>query len=373
MKYYIITGETSGDLHAANLVKGLLKHDSHAVVRAWGGAALKKLPITVVKELDELNFMGLVEVLKHLKTIRSNFKFAHADITNFKPDALILVDFPGFNLRIARWAKKNNIRVFYYISPTVWAWHKSRIKQIRQYVDKMFVILPFEKAFYEQHGIEVEYEGHPIIDALDEVIQQPVNHEEFYKQLNIEHKPIIAILPGSRKQEIQKLLPIMLSVALHFPDYEFVVAGLSSVDKKLYQPVFQHKNTHLIYDQTYALLKHSYAAIVKSGTSTLETALFKVPQVVCYAVNPLTYSLARLLVSVKYISLVNLLLNRQSVTELIQGDLNTQNLADELKKLIDNEHRTKIINDYNELAKLLKEKGCSERIALKMIHLLQSK
>jgi lipid-A-disaccharide synthase len=180
-------------------------------------------------------------------------------------------------------------------------------------------------------------------------------------------------LPGSRKQEIQKLLPIMLSVAPHFPDYEFVVAGLSSVDKKLYQPIFQHKNAHLVYDQTYALLKHSYAAIVKSGTSTLETALFKVPQVVCYAVNPLTYFLARMLVSVNYISLVNLLLNRQSVTELIQGDFNTQNLTEELKKLVSNENRTKILNDYDELARLLKEKGCSERIALKMIHLLQSK
>ncbi len=372
VKYYIITGETSGDMHAANLVKALLKHDSQAVVRAWGGAALKKLPITLVKELDELNFMGLVEVLKHLKTIRSNFNFAQADIINFNPDVLILIDFPGFNLRIARWAKSKNIRVFYYISPTVWAWHKSRIKQIRRYIDKMFVILPFEKEFYKEHGIEAEYEGHPIMDALDEIIQQPANHVEFYKQLSIKHKPIIAILPGSRKQEIQKLLPMMLSVAPHFPEYEFVVAGLSSIDKKLYQPTLLYKNTHVVYDQTHILLKHSYAAIVKSGTSTLEAALFKIPQVVCYVVNPLTYFIARMLVSVKYISLVNLLLNRQSITELIQSNVNTQNLINELKKLLINEHRTKILNDYDELAKLLKEKGCSERIALKMIHLLQS-
>ncbi|MCX7862886.1 MAG: lipid-A-disaccharide synthase [Bacteroidales bacterium] len=371
MKYYIITGEASGDLHASNLVKELLALDPCAIIRAWGGSELKKLPINVVKELHELNFMGLVEVLAHIRTIRKNFQFAYTDILSFKPDVLILVDFPGFNLRLARWAKKNGVRVFYYISPTVWAWHKSRIKTIQQFVDKMFVILPFEQQFYKQYGIEVDYEGHPILDALEQHINKPSNFQQFYSSLGFYEKPIIAILPGSRKQEVRKLLPTMLTVANQLTQYQFVVCAISSLPKSLYDPATHIPNVTVVYDKTYEILKHAHAAIVKSGTSTLETALFKVPQVVCYATNPITYYIARQLVSVKYISLVNLLLNKEVVKELIQNNFNKQCLISEVEKLFIDEHRQQILTEYENLIQLLKGGGCSHRIAQKMIDYLK--
>lgn len=371
MKYYIITGEASGDLHASNLAKNLLKYDSHAEIRAWGGQALKNLQIPVVKELHELNFMGLIEVLKHLKTIKKNFLFAYKDIEQFNPDVLILVDFPGFNLRLAKWAKSKNIRVFYYISPTVWAWHKSRIKQIKNYVDKLFVILPFEKEFYKKHNITVDYEGHPILDALKDELHKEKNIEVFRNLYNLPNKPFIAILPGSREQEIKKLLPTMLSIAKSFPDYHFIVAGMSSLKKELYSGAKAINNVSIIYNQTYDILRHSHAAIVKSGTSTLETALFNVPQVVCYKTNALTFFIAKRIVNVKYISLVNLILDKEVVKELIQNDFNSNTLQKELSNILDTNNRKHIIKEYEHLKNILGTSGCSERIALKMIEYLK--
>lgn len=372
MKYYIITGETSGDLHAANLVKGILKHDPKAEIRAWGGQALKNIQVTVVKDLNELNFMGLVEVLKHLKTIKKNFKFAHNDIKLYNPDVLILVDFPGFNLRLARWAKSENIKVFYYISPTVWAWHKSRIKQIKKYVDKLFVILPFEKDFFKKHQIKADYEGHPILDALQPELHKEKNIELFRKKYNLPDKPFIAILPGSRQQEVKNFLPVMLEVTKDFPEFHFLISGLTSLKKELYSIAKNFNNVSIIFNQTYDILRHVDAAIVKSGTSTLETALFKVPQVVCYKTNNLTFQIAKRIVDVKYISLVNLILEKEVVKELIQYNFNAQNLKNELRKILDFNNRDFIIKEYDKLKIKLGNEGCSERIALKIISYLKS-
>jgi lipid-A-disaccharide synthase len=306
-----------------------------------------------------------------LKTIKRNFKFAYSDISAFNPDVLILVDFPGFNLRLAKWAKKKGIKVFYYISPTVWAWHQSRVYQVRDYVDKMFVILPFEKEFYKRFAIEVDYEGHPIIDALANALERIESKAEFCARHKLEEKQMIAILPGSRKQELRKILPIMTSVANDFKNYTFVVAGMSFLPKELYAEALKIPNVRVIYDDTYALLHHVDAAIVKSGTSTLETALFNIPQVVCYKTNALTFFIGKLLVKIKYVSLVNIILAKEAIKELLQNDLNYKNLKAELSKILNPEYRQTILDDYKKFRILLGEKGASDRIAAKMIHYLK--
>ncbi len=371
MKYYLICGETSGDIHAANLVKGLKKYDNQAQIRAWGGDSLIAQDVEVVKHIRDLSFMGLVEVLLHLKTIKRNFKFAHADISAYNPDVLILVDFPGFNLRLAKWAKKKGIKVFYYISPTVWAWHRSRVYQVRDYVDKMFVILPFEKDFYKQYGIEVDFEGHPILDAIAPALEKNETKTDFCLRCQLDEKPIIAILPGSRKQELTKLLRIMTSVARVFKEYNFVVAGISSLPKELYDEASKIDNVSVVFDDTYALLKHAEAAIVKSGTSTLETALFNVPEVVCYKTNGLTFAIGKRLVKVKYVSLVNIILGKEAIKELLQNDLNYKNLKTELSKILHPEYRETVLEDYKKFRSLMGEKGASDRIAAKMVQYLQ--
>ncbi|MGQ9846071.1 MAG: lipid-A-disaccharide synthase [Bacteroidales bacterium] len=371
MKYYLICGETSGDIHAANLVKGLKRYDNQAQIRAWGGDSLIAQGVEVVKHIRDLSFMGLVEVLLNLKTIKRNFKFAYNDILAYSPDVLILVDFPGFNLRLAKWAKKKGIKVFYYISPTVWAWHQSRVSYVRDYVDKMFVILPFEKDFYKRFNIDVDYEGHPIMDALAPAMEKAESRAEFCARHQLDEKPMIAILPGSRKQELIKILKIMTSVAGDFKDYNFVVAGLSFLPKELYADALKTPNVRVIFDDTYALLHHVEAAIVKSGTATLETALFNVPQVVCYKTNRLTFAIGKRLVKVKYVSLVNLILEKESVKELLQDNLNYQNIKSELKKLLDPNYKEAILKDYEKLKKLIGEKGASDRVAAKMINYLK--
>lgn len=371
MKYYLICGETSGDLHAANLVKGLKRNDQQATIRAWGGDLLTAEGVEVVKHIRDLSFMGLVEVLLHLKTIKRNFKFAYADISAFNPDVLILVDFPGFNLRLAKWAKKKGIKVFYYISPTVWAWHRSRVYQVRDYVDKMFVILPFEKDFYKQYGVEVDFEGHPILDALAPAIENFESKNEFCARHNLDNKPMIALLPGSRKQEVIKMLKIMTSVAEDFQDYHFVIAGMSFLPKELYAEALKIKNVRIIFDDTYALLKHVSAALVKSGTSTLETALFNVPEVVCYKTNALTFAIGKRLVNVKYVSLVNIILGKEVIKELLQNDLNYKNLKLELSKLLNPEYRERIYQEYKKFRNLIGDKGASDRVAAKMVQYLQ--
>jgi len=371
VKYYIICGETSGDIHAANLVKGLKKFDPSPHFRAWGGNSLIAQGVEVVKHIRDLSFMGLVEVLLHLKTIKRNFKFAYSDILNFNPDVLILVDFPGFNLRLAKWAKKKGIKVFYYISPTVWAWHQSRVYQVRDYVDKMFVILPFEKDFYKKFNINVDYEGHPILDILKPELNKTETFTDFCSRHQLNEKPIIALLPGSRKQELAKMLKIMTSIAADFDNYNFVIAGMSFLPEELYSFALTFPNVQIIYDDTYSLLKQATVAIVTSGTATLETALFKVPQIVCYKTNPLTFALGKRLVKVKYVSLVNLILGKEAVKELLQNELNQQNLKNELQKILEPSTRKTILENYNQLQQLIGKAGASERIAHKMLSYLK--
>lgn len=371
MKYYIICGEKSGDIHAANLVKSLKEIDRNAVFRVWGGDELQKLNVTLVKHISELSFMGLLEVLMHIRTIRNNFKFAHKDILEFNPDVIILVDFPGFNLRIAKWAKLRGFKVFYYISPTVWAWHQSRVFIIKKYVDHLFVILPFEKEFYKQFGIEVEYFGHPIVDALKETLESKNDKDSFLKKWQINNKPIIAVLPGSRKQEIRKMLPLMYELSKYFNDYSWVVAGLSIIPKSEYSFVENNSNIRIIFDDTYNLLKYAHAAIVTSGTATLETALFNVPQVVCYKTNAITYLIAKRLVKVKYISLVNLILQKEAVKELIQQEFSLENLKKELLSILNINGRKSVLKDYQELRNIIGlNSNVSTQIAKRISELL---
>jgi len=367
MKYYIIAGEASGDLHGSNLIRHLKLNDSEADVICWGGELMQQQGAKLVKHYRDTAFMGFVEVIKNLGIIRKLFKFCHQDILDFQPDIIILIDYPGFNLRIAKWAFEHDIKVFYYISPQLWAWHSSRVKQVKKYVSKMFVILPFEKDFYQKYQYEVDYVGHPLLDIT-------TNYEtntNFLSQNGLNEKPIIALLPGSRKQEINSMLPIMLEMIDQFKDYQFVVAGAPSQSAEFYQEIIKDKPVKIVFGKTYDLLDKSYAALVTSGTATLETALFKVPQVVCYKANALSYQIAKRLVSIKYISLVNLIADKLIVKELIQNELNTQNLSNELAQILDKSKRVNILSNYDQLIALLGNRGASEKTARLMINYLQ--
>ena len=368
MKYYVIAGEASGDLHGANLIKQLKLKDPNAEFRCWGGDLMQAQGAEVVKHYRDLAFMGFVEVVMNLKTILTNIKVCKADIANYQPDAVILIDYPGFNLRIAEFVKGLGIKVFYYISPQIWAWKQNRVHKIKKVVDKMFVILPFEKDFYKKFDMEVDFVGHPLIDAIAAERKVQPTFEEFTSANKLQDKPIIALLPGSRKQEISTMLPIMLSSINDFPDYQFVVAGAPSQDFSLYEPFLKAANTNVIFGKTYDILQQSEAALVTSGTATLETALFKVPEVVCYKGSAISYAIARQLIKVKYISLVNLIMDREVVKELIQGELNTAMLKDELSKVLKGgEKRDKLQADYDELIQKLGGTGASEKTAQLMI------
>src|ERR1035437_1552325 len=365
MNYYFIAGEASGDLHAANLIKELRINDANANIRAWGGDRMGREGAVLVKHYKDLAFMGFVEVLKNMRTIFHNLDFCKKDILAFKPDVLILVDYPGFNLRIAEWAHEQGIRVFYYISPQIWAWKQSRVKQIRHTVDKMFVILPFEKDFYKRFGVEVDFVGHPLLDAIAaETEEHTFVAEEFIIRNKLSDKPLIALLPGSRKQEITVMLRKMMSVIDLFPEYQFVIAGVDAVPEDFYQSVIGTRSVKLIFKQTHELLRSSVAALVTSGTATLETALLNVPEVVCYQGGYISYLIARQLIKVKYISLVNLIMDRVVVKELIQDQLNTNNLKRELDLILKSpEERQRIFSDYAELRHLLGDKGASKKAA----------
>lgn len=362
MKYYIIVGEASGDLHASNLMKSLKKHDTKAEFRFWGGDLMQAQGGTLVKHYRDLAFMGFAEVFMNLRTILKNISFCKKDVLGYKPDILILVDYPGFNMRIAEFAKKNNIQVHYYISPQIWAWKENRINKIKRDVDKMYVILPFEKPFYEdKHQFPVHFVGHPLLDAIAN--KHSVSEEEFRKKYQLGEKPIIALLPGSRKQEINKMLSVMLEMIADFPAYQFVIAGAPSQEYEFYQPFLKNYKVKFISNKTYDLLANAHAAIVTSGTATLETALFKVPQIVCYKANSISYMIAKRLVNLKYISLVNLIMDKEVVTELIQNDFNKNRLKMELQKILDENYRKEIFINYFELEKVLGGKGASDRIA----------
>ena len=362
MKYYIIAGEASGDLHASNLMKALKKVDSSASFRFWGGDLMEEQAGPPVKHYRELAFMGFAEVILNLKTILSNISFCKKDILKFKPDAIIFVDYPGFNLRIAKWAKKEGFQTHFYVSPQIWAWKENRIKEIRRDVDHMYVILPFEKEFYEEkHNYKVNFVGHPLIDAIANRPQ--VHVAQFKAKHGLDSRPVIALLPGSRKQEIAKMLEVMLSVTKDFRNYQFVIAGAPSQDEEFYQKFIKKSNVGLIMNKTYDILSISTAALVTSGTATLETALFKVPEVVCYKGSFISYQIAKRIINLDYISLVNLIMNRPVVKELIQADFNKKNLKKELKKILSDEYREKMFLDYFDLERKLGGPGASEKTA----------
>ena len=362
MKYYIIAGEASGDLHGSNLMKALYKEDPSAEIRFWGGDLMQNVGGTLVKHYRELSFMGFIEVIFNLKTILNNIKICKKDIQEFQPDVLIFIDYPGFNMRIAKWAKELGMKTHYYISPQIWAWKENRITDIKRDVDKMYVILPFEKDFYEKkHHFPVEFVGHPLIDAIQN--RMTVDEVVFRKEHNLDEKPIIALLPGSRKQEITKMLSVMLSVVDDFPDYQFVIAGAPSQEFSFYAPFLSNKSVHFISNKTYDLLSVSYAALVTSGTATLETALFKVPEVVCYKGSWASYQIAKRIVTLKYISLVNLIMDKEVVTELIQDNCTSKNIKIELQKLLEPNARKQVLENYNELEKQLGGSGASEKTA----------
>ena len=369
MKYYIISGEASGDLHGSNLMKAIFEKDSNAEIRFWGGDLMQQVGGTMVEHYRNLAFMGFAEVLMNISTIFKNINFCKKDILEFKPDVLILIDYPGFNMRIAKFAKKEDIKVHYYISPQIWAWKESRIRKIKRDVDEMMVILPFEKDFYEKkHNFPVHFVGHPLIDAISN--REQVDENDFRKTHNLSDKSIIALLPGSRKQEIKKLLSVMLKMADKFTNYQFVIAGAPSQDYEFYKQFIDKDNVKFISNKTYDLLSISYAAIVTSGTATLETALFKVPEIVCYKTSWLSYQIGKRLVDLKFISLVNLIMGKKVVKELIQNDFDETNLEQALHNILDDYQRAVLFMDYYDLEQKLGGKGASKKAAKLIIEKL---
>ena len=375
MRYYIISGEASGDLHGSNLINELKKKDATADIRCWGGDKMQAAGATLVKHYKELAFMGFLEVIKNLRTILKNIRFCKEDILQYQPTAIILIDYPGFNLRIAKWAKERGIKVIYYISPQVWAWKENRVKLIKECVDKMLVILPFEKEFYKKWNYEVEYVGHPLVEVVDQFavgIGQSENFNETGtdRQLPTANCGLIALLPGSRQQEILKKLPIMLEVAQHFPAYQFVVAKAPGLDESFYAALLApYKNVSSVVNKTYELLVQSKAALVTSGTATLETALFAVPEVICYKGSAFSYQIAKRLIKIKFIGLVNLIMDKEVVKELIQDELTVENLKRELNLLLTDETKQQQLkDDYAALKNLLSKGGHASANAAESIY-----
>lgn len=367
-KIYIIAGEASGDLHGSNLVKALKVENQRLEFRFWGGDLMKKELGNPVKHIKDLAFMGFIEVILNLRTILKNIKFCKEDLVAYKPDALILIDYPGFNLRIAEWAKEQKIPVHYYISPQVWAWKQSRIHKIKRFVDKMYTILPFEKEFYQKFDYEVEYVGHPLLDAIENYKQNPISLEDFRIKHQLSSKPIIAVLPGSRKQEIKAKLPIMLQALNGYQQYEILIAGAPSLDEEFYKPFLARVPIKIIHGATYDILNFAEAAIVTSGTATLETALFRIPEVVCYKASNISYQIAKHLIKIKYISLVNLIMDREVVKELIQHECNPIQIKQEFELIREGgAKRQSILQQYDFLRKKLGEGGASKKIAQSLL------
>ncbi|MET3730634.1 lipid-A-disaccharide synthase [Moheibacter stercoris] len=362
MKYYIISGEASGDLHGSNLMKNIKIQDPEADFRFWGGDLMQEQGGTLVKHYRDLAFMGFAEVIMNLRTILGNISFCKKDIQAYQPDAVILIDYPGFNLRVAEFVKSLGIKVYYYISPQIWAWKTGRVHTIKKFVDRMFVILPFEKDFYAKYEYEVDFVGHPLLDAMQNLPE--INSEEFKAKNQLDNRKIIALLPGSRKQEIRVKLPIMLSVVKDYPDYQFIVAGAPSMEESFYKEVANGTEMNIVFAQTYDLLRNSEAALVTSGTATLETALLNTPEVVCYKGSRISYEIGKRVVKhIQYISLVNLIMDKEVVKELIQQDLNYTNLKKELDLILNSPKRQEILSDYAELRQKLGGPGASARTA----------
>ena len=360
MKYYLVAGEASGDLHGANLMKAIKERDPLAEFRFFGGDLMQAEGGTLVKHFADMAFMGFYEVLANLKTILKNLKFCKQDIAAWQPDVLVLIDFPGFNLKIAGFAKSNNLLVCYYISPKVWAWNQKRVLKIKRIVDHLFCILPFEVDFYKQWGMEVDYVGNPLLDAVA-AFKADANFQTAY---NLPGKKIIALLPGSRKQEISRLLPDMLTVADQFTAHQFIIAGAPSFNKAYYDQFLDGREIPVVFNATYDLLSHAEAAVVASGTANLETALFNVPQVVVYKGHPVSISIARAVVKIKFISLVNLIMDKLVVKELIQQDCSPQNIGAELGLIINNKaYRKNMLDNYDQLDERMGTPGASAKTA----------
>lgn len=368
MKYYIITGERSADLHGSNLIRALKRNDVNAHIRFWGGDLMVQAGGELVVHYQSLSLMGFWEVLKHLFKMIRFMKFCQKDLIAFQPDVLILMDFAGFNLRVAKFAKKKGLRVFYYISPKIWAWKASRVKTIKKYVDKMFVILPFEKDFYQKHNYQVDFVGNPLVEIVKHFRPNP----NFLENNQLDGRPIIAVLPGSRKQEVRLILEIMLSLCEKFSNYQFVIAGVDNVERDQYLMTQDKENLKVVFNQTYDLLFKAQAAVVTSGTATLETALFDIPQVVCYKTSFLTYWIGKSFLKVDHISLVNLIAGKKVVTELIQRDLNSVALTKELEQIIDNSpKRNDMLKNYQEIKEILGDYNTADYLSELMVNYLK--
>ena len=370
MKYYIIAGEASGDLHASNLMEALLAEDPKADFRFWGGNKMQDIGGTLVKHYKDLAFMGFWEVFINLSTILKNIAFCKKDIEEFNPDAIIYVDYPGFNLRIAAWAKKKGFKNLYYISPQIWAWKENRISKIKRDLDALYVILPFEKTYYkEKHNYPVVYVGNPLVDVVLEALKENNNFREDH-QLDT-NTPIIALLPGSRKQEIIKMMPTFIEVIQRFPSYQFIIAAAPGIDMDWYRQFLKEHGVLIVQNQTYSLLKNSFAAIVTSGTATLETALFKVPQMVCYRSSFLSYQIAKRIITLPYISLVNLIMDREIVSEILQNDFTVDRIDEELRLITESEKRVQLLSAYDELNSKLSAGGASTKTAIEIVSFLR--
>jgi lipid-A-disaccharide synthase len=372
MKYFIIAGEPSGDLHGSNLIRNLITADPEAEISCWGGGLMSEAGGRLLKHYRDTAFMGVWEVLVNIWKVQANFAECRSQIASARPDVVILIDYPGFNLRIARYVKELGLKVFYYISPKFWAWREGRVKLVRKYVDRMYIIFPFETAFYNRHHFEVHYLGNPLVDQVESWRDEAPEHDDIIASLRLEDKPLIVLLAGSRLQEVIKVLPAMVSVATSLPDYQFVVAGMDHLPREIYDYIIGSLPVRVICGKTYDLLSLAEAALVTSGTATLEAALFDVPQVVCYKTSSLTYHLGRIFIKVRFLSLVNLIMDREVVRELIQTDLNQVSLHRELQNIIRSGYKHEHIrSDYKKLHRLIGGRGASARIAADIVNTLK--
>lgn len=368
MRYYLIAGEASGDMHGANLMKGILQHDPIAEFRFWGGDKMQKVSgHAPVKHIKDLAFMGFLEVVKHLPTILGNISCCKSDILQYKPDAVILIDYPGFNFRLFEFLKQHQLKLIYYISPQLWAWKKNRVFKVKEFVNRLYVIFPFEVDFYKNYGVEAHYFGHPLLDEI-----QPKDYATYQSPRAVQ--PTIALLPGSRKQEISYLLPEYMKVAKRFPNYTFQVAALSGNGSEFYNAFDRPVNVEVVYDKTYSVLENATAAIVTSGTATLETALLNVPEMICYKGSWISYQIAKRLVKgIRFICIVNLILDQEVVKEFIQDDVTENKLAAELERIINSPHKQTLLDNYAELRTKLGERGASSRVAKDLVDYLTKK
>lgn len=374
MRYFIIAGEPSGDLHGSNLVRGIISADPKAHIFCWGGELMQAAGGTILMHYRKLAFMGFVAILLNIRTIAKNISLCKKQISEHNPDVVILIDYPGFNLRIAKFVKSLGIKVFYYISPKIWAWKESRIEKIKSYIDRMYIIFPFEVDFYRKHNVEVEYHGNPLVDEIERKKLAFSSQADLRKSIDIDDRPVIAMLAGSRSHEVKHILPEMVKVVKYFPEYQFVLAGVRNLPDSLYMKIIGNNPIKLVSDKTYEILYLADAALVTSGTATLETALIGTPQVVCYKADFFSILIAWIVVKVKYISLVNLIMEDEVIKELIQYDLKENNLLKELRSIVHGgDRRQQILSDYESLKGKLGPAGASVRIASDMVNSLKNK